>query len=208
MAGKKGQEAGVRNEGMDELEERVRAMNRFVSDTEGKNEGEGVSPTAVREKAGDEDDGKGTGVGLGVPGLRERAGSGEGRGEEEGKVDGRGTSGRISEPDFETMGIAAAENFLSRIIALYRKGAEIVDRRKSDDGRSRCTVCGESFPDGKHRGEKVFSLPGDPNRFQVFRTCTDRCSIILDQNIQAYRAGDQVATNRIRREYFVKRVRG
>ena len=202
---------------LDELEKKVKDLGftkgNIVEGPDGKldiegedDEGEDMQTAAVREEEGDEALREGAGVGVGVPGLRERPGRVEGRGEEEGKSDGRGSSGRISEPDFETMGIAAAENFLARLIELYRKGAEIVDRRKSDDGRGRCTVCGEVFPEGKHRGEKVFAMPRDPNRFQVFRTCTDRCSIILDQNIHAYRSGDAVAMNRIKREYFVKRI--
>ncbi len=195
-------ERGPLLEGMDEIERKIALELRKE---EGENEISNLQATPVHQEVPDETDREQGSVDLSLPKLREHPGPDKRRGEEEGKIDGRGTSGRISEPDFETVSIEAGTNFLQRLLELYRKGAEIIDRRKADVTKTHCTVCGEPFPEGRHRGESVFNLPNDPNRYQVFRFCSDRCALIFNQNTQAYRSQDQSLINRIRREYFVKR---
>lgn len=189
---------------MDDISRKI--AEGLLREKEGKGEEPDLQTGALQEKVSDEDEGEAGGVGLGMPKLRERPGGDKRGASEEGKVDGRGTSGRISEPDFETVSIEAGTNFLQRILDLYRKGAEILDRRKADTSKTNCSICGEAFPEGKHRGESVFSLKNDPNRYQVFRFCSDRCALIFGQNSQAYRTNDQSIINRIKREFFVKRI--
>ncbi len=123
------------------------------------------------------------------------------------RTENRGTSLRLLEPDWETIDIDVGLAAVQRLQDVYRKGAETLDRRRADQSLGRCSVCGNPWPEGRWRSEKACPHPSDPMRFQVFRMCTDRCALILDQHITAFRTNDQAVLARIRKDFFPSQVK-
>lgn len=119
----------------------------------------------------------------------------------------RVTSLRMVEPDWETIDIAVGMASLDRMMDVYQKASQILDRRRSEASLGRCSVCGNPWPEGRWRSEKVFPTTKDPMRFDVFRLCTDRCAIIFDQHVTAFRNDDQGELARIQKDYFPSLVK-